>query len=138
MFCPLPILITSVYVKKLQILLICWQGKKCRCSHPKLIKNRSVGGMRYVDFRDYCNATLLVQLKAWVTNATHCLWREKKSFQLQGNYLYNWLISNLQTHSNEKQISYTIAASHSHFFKYLRKTSPTPQPISLCSYNPNT
>lgn len=94
-FRTVPIPIPVSFLKSLQTLLsrYVWQGKKSRCSHSRLIKNRLRGGVGYIDFHDYFSASILTQLKEWFQPSPTTIWGSmESSYKSQGSGTA-WLFS---------------------------------------------
>lgn len=68
-FRTLPISLKSSHFKSLNALLqqFIWKSKRPTCSKTLLIKHRLAGGMGLIDLNDYFRASILNQLKNWIT-----------------------------------------------------------------------
>lgn len=112
-FRTLPIPLSSSYLKSLQSVLsqFVWQGKKSRCSHTKLIKHRSTGGMGYIDIKDYYYATILSQIKEWMNTSPTTLWSDIENHMMPGTNLANWLFSTSTHNTHLFHYSPTVQAS---------------------------
>lgn len=75
-FHTLPIPLKNTYLKSLNSLLrqYIWGPRRPRCSKALLIKHRSVGGMGLINIKDYYWASMLTQLKHWISPSPDILW----------------------------------------------------------------
>lgn len=112
-FRTLPLLLSHAYIHSLQSIIshYVWQGKKPRSNHVKLIKHRSAGGMGYIDLIDYYLATLLSQLKDWLSDEPTTLWGNIENNLTPGKNLKDWLFSTLSGQSYLNHYSPAIRAS---------------------------
>lgn len=93
LFTTLPIPIPSSFFKSLQTMLsrYVWNGKKSRCSHAKLIKQRMYGGVGYIGFQDYFSASILIQLKEWFLPSPTTIWGSIESTYSSYGPTHLWL-----------------------------------------------
>lgn len=112
-FRTLPIPLSSSYLNSLQSILSQYvlQGKKSRYSHAKLVKHRSTGGMRYIDIKDYYNATILSQMKEWMNIIPTTLWSDIENHMTLGTNFTNWLFSTTTHSPHFPHYSPTVQAS---------------------------
>lgn len=68
--------------------------------------HKSVGGLGYVDLKDYYYASLLAQLKPWFMPHSQSIRRDLEALQVPGCTLYDWLISTLQLCNKDKSLTY--------------------------------
>lgn len=141
LFRSLPIPIPGSFFTSLQKILrhYIWQKKRARCSRATLIKPKLVGGAGLIHFRDYYNAALLAQIKAWFTPTFTSPWLDIEAYQVPGRTLSVWLLSSLHRTIRKINFSPTIVASRL-AFKYLlnnafKGTSPYRIPLSISVFS---
>lgn len=112
-FRTLPIPLPTTYLNSLQSILnqFIWQGKKARCSHSKLIKHRSKGGMGHIDIKDYYLASIISQLKDWFQPTPTTLWSAIENNETPGPNLTDWLFSTPVNNHSLLQYSPPIQAT---------------------------
>lgn len=112
LFRTLPIPLPNSYFNSLQTILnrYIWQGKKARCAFSRLIKHRRAGGVGHVHIQDDYFATVLAQLRNWLTPESEqiTLWTEIEQTQITTGSLRDFLMTAHLKPSLDNKLSPTI------------------------------